>query len=182
MWWLIRIWLPLALAVSGICVVVYIASQQSYRQSVNDPQIQFANDAADRVLSGDAPESAVPDERVLITRSLAPFIAVYDASGKPLASSGYIGEDIPVPPLEIFARAAATGEYRFTWEPVPGTEIATVVVSIAGERGFALSGRNMKEQEERIWKMFNTIALSWFLILLVTLFASWLGARAIANP
>ena len=39
-------WLPLAVASTGMCLLVYATVQQNYRQSLNDPQIQMAEDAA----------------------------------------------------------------------------------------------------------------------------------------
>ena len=39
-------WLPLGVAVTLVCALIYATVQQNYRQSANDPQIQMAEDAA----------------------------------------------------------------------------------------------------------------------------------------
>ena len=80
-------WIPAAgIAIVGLCGLVYVAVQQDYRQSLNDPQIQMAEDAAAPLNAGAAPASLVTrgTTPINIAASLAPWIAVYDESGTPL--------------------------------------------------------------------------------------------------
>src|SRR3954465_13626820 len=92
-------WLPQALIITILCGLVYATVQQNYRQSLNDPQIQISEDAALQLSSGVhvvcesgasstglvvSAYQSVPD----IAQSLLPWIAVYDASGVPVAASG----------------------------------------------------------------------------------------------
>jgi hypothetical protein len=48
-----RIWLPLALVVTAMSLLVYLVSQQAFRQAANDPQVQLAEDGARALGQGD---------------------------------------------------------------------------------------------------------------------------------
>ena len=72
-------WLPLAVAVTGLSLLVHVAVQQNYRQSLNDPQIQMAEDGAAKLGDGGVPADIVVRGGMIdIAQSLAPWIAVYD--------------------------------------------------------------------------------------------------------
>ncbi|MFA7309903.1 MAG: hypothetical protein WC050_03295 [Candidatus Paceibacterota bacterium] len=175
--WLLRVWLPIAVAVTGVCGLTYVTVQQSYRQSLNDPQIQMAEDAVQKILSGATPASITGKESVNISQSLAPFLIIYDAKLKPLASSGKLDDAAPVPPAGVFANAAVHGEDRVTWQPQPSTRIAAVVAIVPGEKGYVLAGRNMREVEAREWALESAVGIAWIVILAATLFAVWFGVE-----
>jgi len=67
-----------------IALTGYNISQQVLRMSANDPQIQMAEDAAQRLNAGEDAERIVPDHKVDMAASLAPFVIIYDDSGRPL--------------------------------------------------------------------------------------------------
>lgn len=139
-------------AMGGICLAAYVIAQQSLRQSANDPQIQMAEDGATALAGGAAPASLVIRGVALIDPavSLAPFLAVYDAKGKVLESSGVIDGKPPMPPMGVLGSAKDKGENRITWQPATGTRIATVIVAVDGKfTGFVLAGRSLKEIEKR---------------------------------
>ena len=69
----------------------HVISQQVLRMSANDPQIQMAEDATQRLNSGEDPAHVVPDRKVDMAASLAPFVTVYDDAGRPVASSANLG-------------------------------------------------------------------------------------------
>src|SRR5579863_1835709 len=84
-------WLPLAGATTGILLICYTGIQQNYRQPLNDPQIQMAEDATTALDSGTSVNQIVPVGSVGtvdLAKSLAPWIGVYDMNGKALVSSG----------------------------------------------------------------------------------------------
>ena len=72
-------WLPLVVVISGLCLLVYASVQQNYRQSLNDPQIQMAEDIASGIGEGQTPAKLGQEGRVDLRNSLAPWIAIYDA-------------------------------------------------------------------------------------------------------
>ena len=175
-----RSWLPLAITITGLCGLVSVTVQQNYRQSLNDPQIQMAEDASVALAHGATPAAVVPrGEKIDIAKSLAPFIAVYDKSGTALESSGILAGAPPTPPIGVFEAARASegkdtsqaGENRVTWEPFYGVRQAIVVVAVPQTGQFVVAGRNMREVEEREGRLTTMVALAW----IATLAASFLA-------
>ncbi len=96
---IIRGWLPLAIATAGLCGLAYLTVQQSLRMGANDPQIQMAEDAASALNGGASVDSIIPATKVELATSLAPFMIVFDDSGKVLASSATLHGSVPVLPI-----------------------------------------------------------------------------------
>ncbi len=165
-------WIPLAIAIVGICGLIYLAVQQDDRQSLNDPQIQMAEDAAQAIANGGSVSTVVPSAAFDIGQSLAPYIIVYDESGHAVAYSGTLDGAVPVPPAGVFAYAQEHGSDRLTWEPKAGVRTAIDVERIPGNEGFVLVGRNMREVESRESALEETVAVGMIAILLATFVAS----------
>jgi hypothetical protein len=173
-------WVPLAIAIVGVCVLVYAAVQQDYRQSLNDPQIQMAEDAAAAINTGADPKTVVPPTSVDISMSLAPWIAAYGEDGTPIASSGFLfnAKGLPTPPAGVFAAAhsfeanqngSPLGEDRVTWEPAPGIRQAIVVIS--EKSGYIVAGRGMREVEDREAALEQIAGAAALVLLVVTFIA-----------
>ena len=137
----------------------YFISQQVLRMSANDPQIQLAEDAAQRLNSGENAARIVPDRKVDMAASLAPFVIVYDNSGRPVASSASLAGATPILPRGVFEFVRANREESVTWQPRPDVRIASVVTRTAD--GFVLAGRNMREVEIREDRVLKLAALGW---------------------
>jgi hypothetical protein len=147
---ILRHWLPLAVVITALCGLVYLAVQQDLRQGANDPQIQIAEDAATALAGGAPVESVLPAGRVDVAESLAPFLVVFDGSGGPVASSGLLHGQTPALPAGVLDYVRTHGEDRITWQPEPGVRIAAVIVGYGGaEGGFVLAGRSLREVEVR---------------------------------
>ncbi len=163
-------------------VLIYAVAQQDYRQTFDDPQVRVAEDTAARLRAGEKVTVIVPKDTVDISNSIAPWFAIYSATGTPLAASGLLGKALPQPPVTIFTDLTAqdasstAAQTRITWQPAEGIRQAIVVVA-AGDR-FVVAGRNMREVEERIWHMELLVVLGWLVTLGSTLIAVWLGSRA----
>jgi len=190
-------WLPLAGASTGILLVAYAGIQQNYRQSLNDPQIQMAEDAAFELSAGVPATTIVPIPQLdvsnttgrltpLLDKSLVPWIAIYDEAGKPITTSAILDDAMPQPPLGVFqdtknglplivGHHLTTGyppnENRVTWQPEPGVRQALIVVWIPETKQFVVAGRNMREVEERIGKLGEMFFLGWLVLMAATLFA-----------
>lgn len=194
-------WFPLAGATTGILLVCYAGIQQNYRQSLNDPQIQMAEDAADAIDSGVPINQIVPIGSVgsiNILTSLAPWMGVYDASGKVLVSSGTLVGEIPQPPKGVFDDTRSglpsivghhltlnipTNENRVSWQPNPILRQAIVVVYVPRTNQFVVVGRNMREVENRIGNLSTMFFLGWLALMAATLSAKGIewyfnGARS----
>lgn len=145
-----RQWLPLAAVASGLTLVLFVCVQQTLRQGADDPQIQLAEDAAHALAAGAAPEAVLPaGAPVDLGRSLAPWVAVYDGEGRPLAASGRLDGAAPALPAGLFGFARRHGEHRVTWMPRGGVRMATVLVSVSGGSRVVAAGRSLRDVETR---------------------------------
>ena len=117
------------------------------RSGANDPQIQLAEDAARALDTGAQATSLVGVGRVDIAWSLAPFVVVFDASGKVLATDGQLDGYDPIPPSGLLASARVNPPDMVTWQRRTGVWIAVVVVPWHG--GTVLAGRSLRQVEIR---------------------------------
>ncbi len=180
-------WLPLGVAITGVCLLVYGTVQQNYRQLLNEPQIQMAQDGAALLEGGVVPAQLVPHgvAPVDAAASLSPWIAVYDGSGTPLESSAVLDGKPPMPPQGEFALAASQGSNlpHNTWQPDPGVRIALVIVPVtsgASKGYFVAAGRNMREVEDREGQLGSFVGLAW-LVLIIATFVTALFARFVRH-
>lgn len=164
-------WLPLALAITLLCGIVYLSAQQMLRQAANDPQVQLAEDAAAGLLAGRPVDAVVPPGKVDIGAGLAPWVMVFDDAGRPLATSGELGS-LPLPPSGVFEAARRSGQTRLTWQPAPGVRVAAVVQRYGGARpGFVVAGRSLRESEARTDQLLLLVVLAGCATLAATLAA-----------
>jgi hypothetical protein len=165
-------WVPLAVAVTLLCGLVYAAVQQTYRQGANDPQLQMASDAAAALGAGQPASAVVPAAKVQMASSLAPYLIIFDDAGRVLASSVELNGAVPVPPVGVLEAARGRGENRVTWQPAPAVRSAAVVVRYGGvQPGFVLAGRSLREVEARVDELTLTVGLAWAITLAATLAA-----------
>ena len=151
--------LILAALATGLALALYAIPQQVLRQGANDPQIQMAGDLAallDRYgVTDGLRQGALLNSGAVVdmSRSLSPFLIVYNDQGQPLGSNAQLSGQTPTPPKGVFEYTRAHGEERVTWEPIAGSHdvrIAAVVERVKGNQpGFVLAGRNMREVEKR---------------------------------
>jgi hypothetical protein len=179
MWWLARIWLPIAVATTVLSLVLFAAVQQNYRQSQSDPQIQMAEDGALALASGGVPAGIVPRGlKVDVAQSLSPWIAVYDSAGVPLESTGVSNNAPPKLPIGLLEIAKDPDQNnRVTWESSTEARQALVIVYVPKTDQYVVAGRNMREAEARIWQMQTLVLLGWLFALAATLVASWVAAK-----
>ena len=169
---LFRSWLPLAAAITGLCLLVYVTVQQSFRTGANDPQVQLAEDATSQLASGTRPESLraiVASPSVDMEQSLATFVIVYTERGTVLVGTGMLGGRVPVPPAGVFTFAREHGEERVSWQPTRRARIAAVVRhTTAGSGAFVLAGRSLREVEVRELSLRTMCAIAWMVLLTAT--------------
>jgi hypothetical protein len=180
-------WLYAAIAVTGICALIYGAVQQNYRQNANDPQIQMAEDAAAQIVAGTSPSLVVPSGTVDVANSLAPWVAVYNGYGNIIGSNATLGGSAPSLPQGVFDTHAhalidepvwKNDEYRFTWQPTPSVRQAVVLVYIPAPDGplYVAAGRSLREVEVREGALTLIVAAAWAFTLgclLVASFVLW---------
>jgi len=190
--------LILTLLATGLALALCAIPQQVLRQDANDPQIALADDLVAKLEQGVLPSEAVPATSLDITRSLTPFVIVYDDLGRPLASQAQLDGQTPAPPQGIFDYVRQHGEDRVSWQPTIGTasnkdeksplngglpsqrghgvRIAAVIQRVqlanGSPGGFVLAGRNMREVEAREAKVRQMAAFTWICMLGVILFGT----------
>ncbi len=169
---ILRQWLPLALAITLICGLMYAAVQQALRQGANNPQVQMAEDAAAALAAGQLPGSLIPTEQVEMATSLAPYLLVYDGTGHELDGSATLNGRPPVMPGGVFDYVRQHGQDRITWQPEPGVRIAAVAVAYGGGHpGFVVAGRSLREAERQIDNLGLIIAAGWLGTVILALVA-----------
>jgi hypothetical protein len=179
---ILRHWLLSAVIITGLIFLIYAAAQQVLRLGADDPQIQMAEDIAAKLADGVPVRNVVPAEQVNIASSLAPYVIVFDNSGRPIASSAQLDSHIPTIPAGVFDYVRYNGEDRFTWQPQPGVRSAVVVTRFTGPAsGFVLAGRSLREVEKREDGIELILFAGWIGMLITTFFASaiifWRPAR-----
>lgn len=158
------VWLPIAAVATITIFFAYAVGQQVYRMSANDPQIQLSEDGATAIANGADALSVVPTNAVSLTKSLSPFVVVYNAGGQPIAANGYLNGAMPTPPAGTLTYAASHGQDRFTWQPRSGNglRIAAVVTAVnGGKSGYVLAGRSLAEVESRIANLTTMMLGAW---------------------
>jgi hypothetical protein len=165
--------LPLAIVAAGLCGLVFLIAQQSLRMGANDPQIQMAEDAAGSLNAGASAQTVIPSAKVEMADSLAPFMIVFDDSGKVLASSATLHGEVPTYPPGVLDYTRQKGQDRVTWQPETGVRMATVVVRY--EHGFVMAGRSLREVEKRADQMEQLCGLAWLVICAATFIVVFLG-------
>ena len=178
---IVRYWLILAVIVTGLSWLIYGVVQKDIRQGADDPQIQLAEDGAARLAGGQSIQEVVPIEKVDIAKSLAPYIIVFDSSGKPVASSALLDGQVPTIPAGVFDAVRQNGEDRISWQPRYGVRSAVVVTQFKGANsGFVLAGRSLREVEKREDSMQQIVFVGWIGILLISLLATVILFRVAA--
>ncbi|MBV9596004.1 MAG: hypothetical protein JOZ87_04015 [Chloroflexi bacterium] len=179
LWRVAMIWVPIAVAVTGLAALVYAAVQHELRQSANDPQVQLAEDTAARLDAGATPSAVLPAERVEMSSSLAPYVMVFDANGEQIASSAVLQGTAPPFPASVFEAVRSGGQDAITWQPQLGVRSAAVVQHWRG--GFVVAGRSLRLVEERENHVLLLSAFMWVLTLGATAIASTAVALVAAS-
>jgi hypothetical protein len=162
-------WLPIAVAVTGLSAIAYGAVQQDLRQGANDPQIQMAEDAAASLNSGAEPSAVLPARQVELSSSLQPYVMVFDQTNQLVASSVTLYGQAPPFPSSVLDNQRGKGQDRITWQPEAGLRSAVVVQS--WKNGFVVVGRSLRLVEQREDQI---------MLLTVAVWLMTLGATAVA--
>lgn len=181
--WLRRafaLWLPAAAAATVVAAFAFVAVQQGYRTSADDPQIQLAEDAARALGAGASPREVTSGPQVDMAASLAPWVVVFAPDGTPIAGTGLFDGHLPEAPSGVLADARA-GEVSLTWEPQSGVRSAIVAVPYGDQGGVVLAGRSLKAVEEREGTLTLTAALAWLAALAAAAVGALLGTRLLRS-
>src|SRR5579872_2241982 len=103
------VFMPFFVTITCGSLVIYTAVQQDLRIGANDPQIQMAEDAASALSSGQAFENVLPRDHIDISKSLAPYLIIYDNQGHIFSSSATLHGKPPQLPDGILNEAQLRG-------------------------------------------------------------------------
>ena len=176
-------WMPLAVAIICIYGITYLAIQQYIRLSANEILMQYAIDTKERLENGKPLSQTIKGiDSTDMEKSLSPFIIIYNNDGRAQASTTTLHGKCPSPPMGVFNVAQSTGENRRSWQPEPGVRNAIVVIpySTAGQKGYVVAGRSLREVEMRESFLLSQITVGLMLTLAATFIAS-LIAQFIRN-
>jgi len=134
-----RLWLVSTLSLCGLAGLVYWTNQQTLRLGAYESVQPLSED---RVI--------VPQEKVDIAASLAPFVMTFDSQGRYLAGNAVLAGQVPTLPSGVLSYAKVHGQNRLTWQPQPGDRQAIVVTYFSKSNpSFVLAGRSLREIEKR---------------------------------
>jgi len=171
----LKIWLPTAIVITALCGLVYLVVQQEMRTAANDPQIQIAEDTARALETGKLPAEVIPADKVEISKSLSPFLMIFDDSDHvtAMASSAILDGELPILPPGLLEYVKAYGQDRVTWQPREGVRSALVIERFSGvASGYVVAGRSLREVEIRETNVLHEAALVWVLAIFATLVIS----------
>ncbi len=156
-------WLPLAFIITMLSGLIYVSVQQVYRQSANDPQIEFAENISGEFAKGHSPEYLRDESQIDIGKSLSPFIQVYDDKKKLIVSTAMIGKNEPNVPAGVLENARKMGQNRITWQPTLLIRTAIVVnyYEAKTSSGYVVVGRSLREVERRDDQLTKSVFAVW---------------------
>ena len=128
--------------------IVYLVTQQTLRLGADGQPLQLATDTALKLEKGQRADLAVSTDKVDISKSLSPFVMVFDTNKNLLSTSGVMGSSEPTYPKGVLDFVTQKGEDRVTWQPQTGLRYATVAIKI--KSGYIVAGRSLREIEKLI--------------------------------
>ena len=171
-----RIWLLVVVVGFGVTLFTYLAVQQSLRLSLNMPQLQIAQDAANQLSQGASPSTVLSSTQLIDeSKSLAPFMTIVDKNINVIATTGKIGDVTPLPPPSSFPDSIKRGNTWFTWQhDNNNVRDAAVIVPYGGANpGYVLVARSMNQTENIVSRL--TI-LAGFTLLCILVFSTLIVA------
>jgi hypothetical protein len=158
--------LVIVIFISLISLMVYGTMQQTLRQGINIVPVQLATDAVNKLESGISAKSVPLPANIEISKSLSPFVIIFDQNKKVLVSSATLDGSTPVIPQGTFDYVTKSGQDRVTWQPRTGIREALVIdkYSTDGSSGYVVAGTSLKESEAITDKVGRDIFIGWIVI------------------
>jgi hypothetical protein len=152
-------WISLMFLVTFTCILTYLVTQQSLRLGANELPAQLATDTAIKLQEGKNAESAIPANKIDMSKSMDTFVMVYDKNKNLLATSGMMGNSKPSYPKGVLDYVDQKGEDRVTWQPQTGLRFATVAIKF--DNGYIVAARSLNEIEKLIDSIGRLVLMAW---------------------
>jgi len=177
----LKSWLPYAALITLMSILIYTVTQQNYRLTANDPQTAMAEDAATALNNGADPKSLIVGGPVTeMSKSLSPFVVIYDRAGNIAAGSTTLNGKPLTLPAGVLDYIQKNGSDMVSWQPSPGVRDA--MVGIRAAKGYTvIAGRSLHKVEERIAKLGQQVLFGWLVSLIglyiIILIRDWLTEK-----
>jgi len=171
----------MAFAITLTFAFIYVAVQQQYRNAANDPQIQLAEDVAEAMNAGAKAEEIVPQAQIDPSKSLSPYILIYDKDNKALGSDVVVNGKPPTVSEGILNAARDAGSSMVTWEPEAG--VRNAIVSVKTDAGdIVVVGRSLRSTDLRIQQLMIMGGGALVVTLLGTFLVMWMVEAMALRP
>jgi hypothetical protein len=154
-------WFGYAAVITLLCGIIYIAVQQNFRGSADDPQYQLVQDAANAINKGADPKAlgAAPLD---LAETLSPYLIIYDKAGNTVVNGALLnGKPLKIP-QGVLDYIQLHGADHATWQPQPGIRQAMVGLRAGAVKGYVvIAGRSLLKIEERIARLGEQVAFGW---------------------
>jgi len=169
---MVRLWIFVVGLLTMITLLIFGSVQYVLRMNANDPQIELAENTA-QDMAAITREAWVDQSHHMMgpdidyRTSLSAFTMLFDEKENFMVTNAIFVDSVPTikPPPGVFAFAKEHKEHRFTWEPIPGVRIASVMIyyrnRLDQSSGYVLVGRNLREVEKRVRDLEWKVGLFW---------------------
>jgi len=165
---LMLVWLIIMFLVTFTSSLVYLVAQQSIRLGANELPIQLAIDTSLKLENGQNP-GLISTDKLDISKSLSPFVMVFDTNKNLLSTSGMIGNLKPNYPKGVLDSVDKNGEVKVTWQPQTGLRYATVALKTNSD--YIVAGRSLSEPEKLIDTIGKLVLEAWLACAIFSIFA-----------
>ena len=168
------------IAITVICLLIYLSGQQSYRNSANEQQIQIAEKIKSELNNGKSVSVVIPEEKHEISQmTLSPFIILYNENKEPIASDALLNGLPPHIPAGVLESSRNKEMHFITWQPEPVKRFALVIIHSEGNfNGYIVCGRSLKIAEEHIQNLILIIFAGWLIASIATGVMTFLHSKA----
>jgi K+-sensing histidine kinase KdpD len=152
-------WIIILLVSTFTSAMIYVIAQQSLRLAANIAPSQLAVETSMNLDSGKAAAAAAPANKTDISKSLSPFVIIYDNNKNVVAASATVSGAQPNYPSAVLKSVTKDNQARVTWQPKEDLRFATVAVK--SSNGYVVAGESLSETENIISTIGKLVLFSW---------------------
>lgn len=134
---------------------------------------------AAKINVGQDPAKVIPTDNIEISKSVAPYLIVFDDNGKVLATNAKLNGQDPKIPQGVLDFTKANGQDRVSWQPAPDVRSAIIVTHFSNSKisGSVVAGRSLREPEKRVEMLGAQVGLAYIVTMAATFFATLIFAE-----
>lgn len=147
----------------------FLVGQQVLRMSSDDPQISGIEGVYEALTAGQDPSAFSSLPPVDPTKSLLPFVVVFDSEGKLVGGTLLLeGQNLEIQ-KSVLESSKKTNSKKITWQPKKGVRLASVIKPYAFEekQGYILVGKSLRENDYRTINLLKVFGFFWIVSLII---------------